>query len=365
MHRILYFSRDYTTHDHRFLSALAKTEHEVFYLRLERGDQQLEARPLPPGIESISWTGGRGAVDFKDISILLSDLARVIEQVKPDLIQAGPIQRSAFLVALLGFQPLISVSWGYDLIHDAEINTMWRWNTRFTLKQSAVMVGDCDTIRKLAISYGMPDERIVTFPWGVDLNHFTPNSNEAEAADKPFRLLSTRSWEPIYGVDVIAQAFVQAANELPDLRLVMLGEGPMANYLHTIFKEGGVFERVLFPGLAPYDDLPEYYRAADLYLSASHSDGTSISLLEALACGIPALVSNIPGNREWIQPGEQGWLFTDGDSDALAQAILNAADQRHQLPEMGHAARTLAEQRANWDLNFQKLLKAYSLALSA
>lgn len=365
MPRIIYFSRDYTTHDHRFLSALAKTEHEVFYLRLERSDQQLENRPLSPGIEPISWAGGRGAVDFKDISILLSDLARVIDQVKPDLIQAGPIQRSAFLVALLGFQPLISVSWGYDLIHDAEINTMWRWSTRYTLKQSAVMVGDCDTIRQLAISYGMPDERIVTFPWGVDLNHFTPNSNEAKAADTPFTLLSTRCWEPIYGVDVIAQAFVQAANELPDLRLVMLGDGSMANDLQTIFKEGGVFEQVQFPGLAPYEDLPEHYRAADIYLSASHSDGTSISLLEALACGIPALVSDIPGNREWIQPDEQGWLFTDGNSDDLAQAILNAADQHHQLPEMGQSARSLAEQRANWDLNFQKLLEAYSLALSA
>jgi hypothetical protein len=106
-----------------------------------------------------------------------------------------------------------------------------------------------------------------------------------------------------------------------------------------------------------------HYRIADLYLSASHSDGTSISLLEAMACGRPALVSDIPGNREWVQPGVNGWLFPDGDEKALAQAIVRAVDQRQQLPEMGRAAREIAEQRADWERNFQELLKAYGLAL--
>ncbi len=170
--RILYFSRDYTTHDHRFLSALAKTEHQVYYLRLEGGGQVLEDRPLPPEIEQVEWAGGNDPATLKDGLRLLDDLRRVIRQVNPDLIHAGPIQRSAFLVALSGFHPLVSMSWGYDLLHDAQINPFWRWSTRYTLHHSAAMVGDCDTIRQLAISYGMPNDRIVTFPWGIDLHHF-------------------------------------------------------------------------------------------------------------------------------------------------------------------------------------------------
>jgi hypothetical protein len=58
MARILYFSRDYTTHDHRFLTALAKTSHHVYYLRLEKGPLVLEDRPLPPEIEQVEWGGG-------------------------------------------------------------------------------------------------------------------------------------------------------------------------------------------------------------------------------------------------------------------------------------------------------------------
>ncbi|OGO31865.1 MAG: hypothetical protein A2136_04050 [Chloroflexi bacterium RBG_16_54_11] len=175
--RILYFSRDCTTHDHRFLTALAKTGHEVFFLRLEKGPRVLEDRPMPPEITQVEWRGGKHRLRLYDQLHLLEDFRRVIRQVKPDLVHAGPIQRSAFLAALAGFQPLVSMSWGYDLLHDANINPFWRWVTRYTLQRSAAMVGDCNTIRQLAISYGMPDERIVTFPWGVDIDHFNVGDN--------------------------------------------------------------------------------------------------------------------------------------------------------------------------------------------
>jgi glycosyltransferase involved in cell wall biosynthesis len=371
--RLLYFSRDYTTHDHRFLSALAKTEHQVAYLRLERRGHQLEERALPPEIEIVQWRGGKTPARWQDGIHLLSDLKKVLRQVKPDVILAGPIQRTAFLTALAGFRPLVSMSWGYDLLQDAERNAAWSWVTRVTLKRSAALVGDCNTIRQLAIAYGMPDERIVTFPWGIDLEHFTPakEGHLAEAAlagsETPFTLLSTRSWEPIYGVETIARAFVKAAGEHPELRLALLGNGSQAGLLRRILATGGSndandYPRLLTPGQIHYADLPHYYRSADLYISASHSDGTSISLLEAMACGCPVLVSDIPGNREWVQPGVNGWLFPDGDAQSLENAISLAVEQRESLPEMGRAARRIAEQRADWNLNFPQLERAFEIA---
>lgn len=368
MKRLLYFTRDYTPHDHRFLVALAESGLRVYYLQLERRGHPLEDRPLPPQVERIPWAGGQGVANCQDIPRLLSDLKRVIRQVQPDLIQAGPIQRSAFLVALSGFRPLVSVSWGYDLLHDAHRNPLWRWATRYTLKHSTLMLGDCNTIRKLAIAFGMPDERIVTFPWGVDLEHFSPRSTtdtltSAASAQSTFTLLSTRAWEPIYGVDIIARAFVIAARQRPELRLIMLGNGSQASHLRQIFLQGKVADRVLFPGQISQRDLPRYYHTADLYVSASHSDGTSISLLEAMACGLAVVVSDIPGNREWVEHGVQGWLFPDGEAEILAQAILQAAENRQRLAEMGRAARALVEQRADWQKNFPQLLKAYEMAL--
>ncbi|HLE14624.1 MAG TPA: glycosyltransferase family 4 protein [Anaerolineales bacterium] len=363
MTHIFYFSRGYTPHDYRFLEALSRTEYKVDYLRLENRQPSLEHRPLPENIRQIKWTGGQGPLNFEDLSGLVGDLERVIQEVQPDLIHAGPIQSAAYLAARTGFKPLVSMSWGYDLLVDADRSPELRQATSFTLQHSTVLVGDCQAVRQKAISLGMPPEQIVTFPWGVDLEDFS--LRRAPAPDKnAFTIFSTRSWEALYGVDILAQAFVQASRQNPELRLCMLGNGSLATELQSIFEKGGLIERVSFPGQVQQSNLPEYYRSADLYVSASHTDGSSISLLEALACGVPALVSDIPGNREWVEPGVQGWLFPEWDVEALAQGILHAVRERQALPEMGRAARQLAEARADWSKNFTELLRAYELALA-
>jgi len=372
--RLIYFSREYTPHDYRFLSALAQTEHQVFFLCLEGRSKPLEDRALPAEIEIANWRGGKSAARLQDGPQLLHNLKRLIHEVKPDLILAGPIQRSALLVALSGFRPLVSMSWGYDLLIDARRNSLWKWATRYALKRSAAMIGDCETIRRLAVSYGMPDERIVAFPWGVDLEHFSPRKNQAPTSpEAPFTLLSTRTWEPLYGVELIAGAFAGAAARCPELRLIMLGSGSQAGEIHRILASHNQRlselenpadepQRVLFPGQVGFHSLPRFYHWSDVYISASHSDGSSISLLEAMACGKPAIVSDIPGNREWVQEGVNGWLFPDGDVEALRRAILQAFEQRERLAEMGCAARTIVEARADWNKNFPNLFRAFEIA---
>jgi L-malate glycosyltransferase len=366
--RILYFTRDYTPHDFRFLTSLAQTENQVFALRLQRRRFQVEERVLPPEVTQISWKGGRRAARLVDFPGYLGSLKQVIDQVKPDLIHAGPIQSSALLAAFSGFHPLVSMSWGSDLLKDAGRNLWMRWATRFTLAHSDVLIGDCQAVQEKAIQFGFPQKKIVLFPWGVDLSHFSPGSGgdlrKRLGWEEKFVLLSLRSWEPVYGVDVVARAFVEAAKKHPQLRLLLLGNGSQASLIHSILEQGQVMDRVHFEFPVSQKDLPDYYRAADLYLSASHSDGSSVSLMEALACGRPVLVSDIPGNLEWITQDQEGWLFPDGEVSALAEKIDRAVTHREDLMEMAVAARVRAEKRANWSVNFQELLKAYEMALA-
>jgi glycosyltransferase involved in cell wall biosynthesis len=368
--RILYFTRDYTPHDHRFLSALAATPHEIFSLRLERRGMQREDRPLPPQVTQVAWRGGARPLSVLDGVGLLPDLRRVLRELRPDVVHAGSIQTAALLTALSGFRPLVSMSWGSDLLKDAERNRRWRWATRHTLNHTTVLVGDCQAVADKAAAFGFPRQRVVLFPWGVDLGRFQPGA-EPELRDRlgwpedAFLLLSNRSWEPLYGVDVVVRAFIQAARQEPRLRLLLLGGGSQSAHLRQILIQSGLMERVHFGGQISNADLPRYYRAADLYLSASHSDGSSVSLMEALGCGRAVLVSDIAGNLEWITPGEQGWLFADGDAAALERGMLRAAGlDAARLAQMGRAARALAEARADWSKNFPKLLDAYRLALS-
>ncbi len=376
--RVLYFSKDYSPHDHRFLSALAKTEHVVSYLRLEASPRQTEDRPVPAEIEQVAWAGGRGIFQWRQVPSLVFDLKRVIEQFKPDLIHAGPIQTCAFLAILSGFRPVLTMSWGFDLMQDAGRNGWWRWVTRYTLQRTTFFTSDAQSTRAKALGYGLDPQRTVVFPWGVDLEHFCPQKSKVaktstkDARRRPrtergesFILFCNRSWEPRYGVDVLAKAFVKVAHEREDISLLLLGGGSEAQLIRKILMNGGVLQRVQFGGQIPQADLPRWYHMADLYISPSHVDGSSVSLMEALACGLPALVSDIPANREWVTEDQNGWLFPDGDVDVLAEKILGMANAPRKLGQIRRAARDVAMQKADWRKNFAVLLKAYEQTIRA
>jgi glycosyltransferase involved in cell wall biosynthesis len=145
------------------------------------------------------------------------------------------------------------------------------------------------------------------------------------------------------------------------VNLILLGGGSQGAKIRQILMNGGVMDRVHFGGQLGQRDLPRWYHMADMYISPSHVDGTSVTLLEALASGLPCLVSDIAGNREWIEDGVNGWLFRDGDADDLAEKILNAIKNRKSFNKIGEAARNTAEQKADWKKNFGTLLEVYNV----
>ncbi len=360
--KVIYFSFDYGPHDHRFLSALSESKHQVYYVRLQRGARQTEDRPVPSNIEQVLWEGGRGVFRWRNLPNYVLGMRRIIRRIQPDLIHAGPIQTCAFIVALAGFRPLLTMSWGFDLMKDVERGRWWRFATRYTLRRSAYFTSDAAVTRDKAVAYGMNPARTVVFPWGVDLQHFSPAASRRMDSEG-FTLFCNRSWEPNYSVDVLARAFVKVAQSRPAVSLLLLGGGSQGTTIRRILEHGGVAEQVTFPGHISHKELPRFYRMADLFISPSHVDGSSVSLMEALACGLPCLVSDIPANQEWVADGQNGWLFPDGDADALAVRILAAMQQRTLLPKLGRNARGVAEARADWKKNSQKLLQAYQTIL--
>ena len=364
--KILYFSSDYCTHDHRFLTAIRDGGHQAYHLRLQANLRQVEDRPVPEGVEIIHWVGGQREFRWRDLPRLVLDFRRVVKRLRPDLIHAGPIKTCALIAVLSGFRPILTMSWGFDLMEDVQRGRWWQHATRYTLKRSTFFTSDAQITRNTAIEYGMNPNHTVVFPWGVDLNHFTPKNwgtGQTDERENAFTLFCNRSWEPRYGVDVLARAFVKVAASKPEVSLMLLGGGSQAGRIRQILLNGGVLERVQMPGQVSQTELPRWYHWADVYISPSHVDGSSVSLMEALACGLPCLVSDIPANKEWVTEGENGWLFPDGDADALAAKILQALAQRGRLPEMGRAARAVAEARADWRKNSETLMQTYQQVL--
>ncbi len=356
--RILYFSLGYSTHDYRFLKSISEGGHDVFFVQLEGNARQVEDRLVPPNVQQVIWKGGREPFRLGNLVKLTLDFRRLTKEIEPDLIHAGPIQTCAFIAILSGFRPIITMSWGFDLMDDVHKSKWMEWVTRYTLERSTFFTSDANVTRDMAVKYGMNPEKTIVFPWGVDLEHFNISTFKPSGF-QTFTLFCSRSWEPRYGVDVLARAFVNVAQQNENVDLILLNGGSQGANIHRILQSGGVLNRVTFGGQVSQTDLPRWYHMADLYISPSHVDGSSVSLMEALGCGLPCLVSDIPANREWVFENENGWLFRDGDADHLAEKILAAISQREKLPEIGRASRRSAEMRADWKKNAEVLMNVY------
>ncbi len=361
--KVLYFSQGYSPHDDRFLKALANTEHDVHFLRLERSPS---VEP-PAGIHEVRLMNVAPQKLNKSQAMVVN-FKYLIDMLKPDLVHAGPVHGPAYVAARAGFSPLVTMSWGSDLLYEASHFADAWMKCKYSLSRSTILVGDCQAVADKAASMGFARERIFLFPWGVDLQHFNP-AGDAPLREKlgwteNFVFLSNRSFEKLYGVDVLLNAFIETEKIYPQIRMLVFGKGSLEARLKQMVSEAGISNKVHFGTFAAREDLPGIYRSADVYLSASHSDGSSVSLMEALACGRPALVSDIAGNREWINEGLNGWTFRDNDYQDLTEKMC-AAVQHNELNEISRAARQTAEIKANWTTNFPVLLQAYQAAYEA
>jgi glycosyltransferase involved in cell wall biosynthesis len=359
---LLYISHGYTTHDRRFLCAFAEAGYRVSHLRWQ-GERLDGVEPLQ-GVRVLDWLGSRRPLKTP-LGFVMRCLAlrRVITDVRPQVILAGPVQDCAFAVAWAGFKKLVAMSWGSDLLAFAG-RTFWtRSVTTYALSRSAGAFGDCQAVRERIHAYAlMPDEKIVIFPWGIDLNRFSerpsslPLRRDLDWVGLPI-VISTRTWESIYAIDVLIRAFAMVLRDHPQTRLLLLGEGSQEPAVKGLISSLGLEHAVHAPGRVDQERLPEYLCLADIYVSSALSDGTSVSLLEAMACGLPVVATRCPGNLEWIEDGRNGWLAAPGDPSSLAAALKKALADLERPARAAQENRELVRNRADWGKNVTQLFR--------
>jgi glycosyltransferase involved in cell wall biosynthesis len=132
----------------------------------------------------------------------------------------------------------------------------------------------------------------------------------------------------------------------------MGGDGPLTPAHRARVTELGLESRVRFIGRVDEAELPALLRGAELYVTASETDGTSVTLLQAMACGVPVIASRNAGNITWIREGETGRLFGVGDVGALAALFIS---KNLQSAQEASAALALVKENANWSLNRLRL----------
>ena len=266
-----------------------------------------------------------------------------------DIIVAGPL--TTCTSRLVGLDvPLVGLSWGFDLheMADDEGDPDLSWMVGL-----AGMIVDSEPTRSIAEDLGVSRDRIELIPWGVDLDLFDPTGPRAEHPGLPMNsrvVLSARSHEPLYRVGDIVTAFERTRSLMnDDVYLVVLNDGPLTEEMRA-----GAGDHTLFLGRVSERELAAWLRRSDLYVSASETDGSSVTLLQAMACGTPVLVSDIPGNREWVHAGLTGGIFPLGDVGALTQALATTLSDAN-VDESIDRAIAQVRSRADWSGNSPRL----------
>lgn len=225
--------------------------------------------------------------------------------------------------------------------------------------------------RTLLEDYGFPAQKVVTVHNGVDTSVFIPDPKRREAAreawgvpDDVFIFGSVGRLSPMKNHTQLINVFadlVQQSQVRRDVRLVIIGDGPLRSNLESLARERGVADRVVFGGFA---EAPErVYPGFDvLCFPSTTGESLGIALLESMACGCPAIASAVGGVPEILNDPQAGWLIPMGDASALFQAMGAAMDaEPEMLSRMGVRARerVLADFEASDRLNdFVKVIES-------
>jgi glycosyltransferase involved in cell wall biosynthesis len=169
----------------------------------------------------------------------------------------------------------------------------------------------------------------------IDLGrfHFSRSAGSRAAP----RILVARNLEPIYDNATALRAFHIVRQSIPDARLTVAGSGPERAALEQLARELGVRGAVEFAGRVENDDMAKLYHASDLMVNPSLADNMPISILEALACGIPVVSSNVGGIPRIVEHGKTALLVPPQQAEAMAAAMLQVLNNRAMAETMRQA----------------------------
>jgi glycosyltransferase involved in cell wall biosynthesis len=187
---------------------------------------------------------------------------------------------------------------------------------------------------------------ITLVPNGVDLDAFAPAPPVPD--DGPLRLLCVARLIERKGQHHLIAAVKNLADEGVDVVLELIGTGDAQEANQQQAQELGISERVVFRGYVPRDEIAEHYRSAHIFVLPSFNEGMSVATLEALAAGLPAIITRTGGTDELVTEGYNGLVFNRGDVAQLADHLRHLATNRPLVRQMSVAARERAAQ-FSWD----------------
>ena len=365
--RIAYLSRGNSVYDRRFLEKMVERGHEAYFMSYHRSQ-----RVAVEGVRNLFYDL-EIMHRFKRLVTLQTawHLRKLLNVMKPDVLHTGWVQDHGFLGALSGFHPTVSMPWGSDVLIRPYDSAWAMWRTRFTLRRADRITCDAQSVKDRVIELsGCPSKKVAVFPWGIDLRTFRPGGSGDVRGKLGWEhkniLISTRNFDiRVHGVEYFIRAIPAVLGKCPDVRVILVGAGPLEHEYRELVSELSLDRVVHFAGWLDETQVAEHLNAADVYVSTSLSDGTSCSLLEAMACGLSVVVSDVPSYFEWVEDRVNGHIVPRKDGSRLAETLVVLLEDRKLQMEMGERNIQIAGERADWEKNFSILEDIYRSLVAA
>lgn len=194
------------------------------------------------------------------------------------------------------------------------------------------------TKEKITEKYSVADESISVVPYPIDTVHFTPDGKSEDTP--PTVLFVGRINDDRKNVDLLLDSFETIVTKQPTANLQLIGENPDAR-LERIVSRKGLTDNVEFVDFVPNDELPKYYREADVFCIPSNQEGLAIVGLEAMACGTPVVSTRCGGPEDYIRDGHNGYLVPKNDGRELVEKLSKLLSDETKKETFGNNARSL------------------------
>ncbi|MCX5996880.1 MAG: glycosyltransferase family 4 protein [Chloroflexi bacterium] len=206
------------------------------------------------------------------------------------------------------------------------------------------------------------DYRII--PNGVDVHHYQPDGPlRTEFKDDRLNIFFVGRLEERKGVGDLIRACALVKKDFPEFRLIIAGPGIRLRFYYQMLAKSLVGDNVVFTDYVPFNELPKYYRTADIFCApATGGESFGIVLIEAMASGTPVVATSIPGYASVLTDGQEGLLAMPENPRSLADALLRLLNDRQARLKMAQNGLATAEQYS-WE-NVSRQVLEYYLSLS-
>lgn len=291
----------------------------------------------------------------------LGGFYRELDRINPDVIHAHYVSDYGFLAALSGRHPLVVTAWGSDLLVDPRLSVITRQLVGWVLRRADLVTYNADELGQAARAMGAPSERMLQVVLGVgtEMIDALKTRTEAPAGRGPLILSQRSLGRALYNVDVVIKAMPEVLRRIPSAKLVVGGDGVLREQLEELTRSLGVEHAVEFAGVATWPEgLAERLGRAAVYVSVPSSEGTSVTMLEAMAAGAYPVVSDLAANREWVSP-QGGALVPVRQVAPLAEAIVSALEDPDRRAAAAKHNRDVINERGLWDFHMARMENAY------